>query len=284
MSGTGELFSSRFSNIDATSNPTEFVAYMDDANSMAFFRAAKRRTYELLALRSGERVLDVGCGAGEDVRAMAEIVGPTGSAVGIDASQTMIDAARRRSAESSAVVEFLVGDAEQLEFPDASFDACRADRVLQHLSSPSNAVAEMARVLRPGGRLVVFEPDNGGLLIDAPDKDVTRRITEFRGDVVRTGWIGRQLPRLFKSAGLVNVDVEVLPSPRTDYAPTNASLRLDYYAERAAEAGVISADQAARWSESLAEAAAAGCFFCVVTMFMVVGFRPSVLDAPSTTR
>jgi ubiquinone/menaquinone biosynthesis C-methylase UbiE len=274
MSATGEFFSSSFSNIDATSNPTEFVEYMDDANAMEFFRAAKRRTYELLALRSGDRVLDVGCGAGEDVRALADIVGPTGYAVGIDASQTMIDAARRRSADSSVVTEFAVGDAERLDFPDASFDACRADRVLQHLSTPADAVAHMARVLRPGGRMVVFEPDNGGLMIDAPDKQVTRRITAFRGDVVRTGWIGRQLPRLLKSAGLVNVAVEVLPSPRTDYTHTNASLRLDYYAQRAAEAGVISRDEAARWSASLASAAAAGCFFCVVTMFMVAGRKP----------
>jgi ubiquinone/menaquinone biosynthesis C-methylase UbiE len=271
MSVTGEFFSSSFSNIDATSNPTEFVHYMDDANSMEFFRAAKRRTYDLLALHPGERVLDIGCGAGEDVRALADIVGAAGVAVGIDASQTMIDAARRRTAESSVVADFFVGDAEHLDFPDASFDACRADRVLQHLTTPSNAMAEIARVLRPGGRVVVFEPDNGGLLIDAPDKEVTRRITAFRGDVVRTGWIGRQLPRLFKSAGLLNVEVEVMPSPRTDYTHTNASLRLDYYAQRAAEAGVIGFDEAARWSESLAAAAAAGCFFCVVTMFMVAG-------------
>jgi ubiquinone/menaquinone biosynthesis C-methylase UbiE len=271
---TGEFFSSSFSNIDATSNPTEFVHYMDDANSMEFFRSAKRRTYDLLALRPGEHVLDVGCGAGEDVRALADIVGPAGHAVGIDASRTMIDAARRRSADSSVVADFFVGDAEHLDFPDASFDACRADRVLQHLTTPANAVAQMARVLRPGGRLVVFEPDNGGLMIDAPDKEVTRRITAFRGDVVRTGWIGRQLPRLFKTAGLSNVEVEVMPSPRTDYAHTNASLRLDYYAQRAAEAGVISFDEAARWSESLAAAAATGCFFCVVTMFMVTGRKP----------
>src|SRR5258706_12468739 len=116
MSVTGEFFSSSFSDIDATSNPTEFVHYMDDANSMEFFRAAKRRTYDLLALRPGERVLDVGCGAGEDVRALADIVGPAGYAVGIDASQTMIDAARRRSAASSVVADFLVGAAEHLSF------------------------------------------------------------------------------------------------------------------------------------------------------------------------
>jgi ubiquinone/menaquinone biosynthesis C-methylase UbiE len=271
MSVTGECFSSSFSNIDATSNPTEFVHYMDDANAMEFFRAAKRRTYELLALRPGERVLDVGCGAGDDVRALADIVGPAGYAAGIDASQTMIDAARQRAADSSVVADFLVGDAENLNFADGSFDACRADRVLQHVTTPSKAVGQMARVLRPGGRVVVFEPDNGGLMIDAPDKEVTRRITAFRGDVVRTGWIGRQLPRLFKSAGLMDVTVEVLPSPRTDYEHTNASLRLDYYAQRAAEAGVISPDEAARWSESRAAAAAGGCLFLGVTMGLVGG-------------
>jgi ubiquinone/menaquinone biosynthesis C-methylase UbiE len=274
MSVTGEFFSSSFSNIDATSNPTEFVHYMDDANSMEFFRAAKRRTYDLLTLRPGERVLDVGCGAGEDVRALAGIVGPAGYAAGIDASQTMIDAARQRSTDTSVAAEFFVGDAEHLDFADDSFDAARADRVLQHLTNPSNAVSEMARVVRPGGRVVVFEPDNGGLMIDAPDKEVTRKITAFRGDVVRTGWIGRQLPRLFKRTGLLNVEVEVLPSLRTDYPHTNASLRLDYYAQRAAEAGVISLDEAARWSESLAAAAAAECFFCVVTMFLVAGRKP----------
>lgn len=271
---TGPYFSSSFSNIDAASNPTEFVHYMDDANAMEFFRAAKRRTYELLALRPGDQVLDVGCGAGEDVRAMAEIVGPTGRAVGVDSSTTMVEAARQRSADNAVRAEFYVGDAEHLDFPGASFDGCRADRVLQHLSRPADAVADMVRVLRPGGRLVVFEPDTGALMIDGPDRELTRRITEFRGGVVRSGWIGRQLPRLFKAAGLAKVEVAVLPSPRTDYRHTNASLRLDYYAAAAATAGVVSVDEARRWSASLAAAAAADCFFCVVIMFMVVGRKP----------
>lgn len=268
---TDTHFSSSFSNIDATSNPTEFVHYMDDANAMDFFRAAKARTHELLALRTGEHVLDVGCGAGDDVRALAEIVGPTGRAVGIDSSQTMVDAARQRSTDSQLPVAFRVGDAQQLDFPDASFDACRTDRVLQHLSRPARAVSEMVRVLRSGGRLVALEPDTGGLMIDAPDREVTRKITDFRGNVVRSGWIGRQLPRLCKDAGLSDVEVTVLPSPRTDYVHTNWSLRLDYYAQSAAAAGVISVDEAGQWSASLATAAAAGRFFCVVMMFMVVG-------------
>src|SRR5690348_15062672 len=95
--GDGSTFSSSFSNIDAATNPTEFVRFMDDANSMEFFRSAKERTYTLLALQAGNRVLDVGCGTGDDVRALARIVGPTGRVVGVDSSQTMIEAARRRA-------------------------------------------------------------------------------------------------------------------------------------------------------------------------------------------
>jgi ubiquinone/menaquinone biosynthesis C-methylase UbiE len=267
------LFSSSFSNIDAAANPTQFVDFMDDANAMEFFQAAKQRSYALMALQLGHHVLDVGCGTGDDVRAMAQLVGPTGHCVGVDSSTTMIEAARQRTRPDEPV-EFLVGDAERLDLPDDSFDACRADRVLQHLSDPPRALLNMVRVLRPGGRLVVFEPDTGALLIDADPRDVTRKIINFRGDAVRSGWIGRQLPRLFKEIGLVGVDVAVMPSPRTDYAHTNSSLRLDYYAQRAVKAGVISAAEAEHWSASLAERAAAGTFFCLVTMFMVSGRKP----------
>jgi len=266
---TEAYFSAQFSDIDAANNPAEYVHYMDDANAMEFFRAAKQRTYDALALRDGDHVLDLGCGAGDDVRAMWERVGPTGRSVGLDRSKTMVEAARGRAADGQ--IEFVVGDAEHLDFASESFDACRADRVLLHVSDPRQAVSEMARVLRPNGRVVAFEPDTGGLLIDAPDKEVTRRIINFRGDVVRSGWIGRQLPRLMKHTGLVDVDVTVLPSPRTDYAQTNASLHLDSYAQRAAEAGLITTRQAMDWSESLASAAASGHFFCVVTMFLVFG-------------
>jgi len=270
---SGSTFSGSFSNIDTARDPAEYVRCMDDANAMEFFRTAKEHTYALLALPTGNHVLDVGCGTGDDVRALAQLVGPTGRAVGLDSSVTMIDAARLRSAGQTGV-EFRIGDAQRLDFADATFDACRTDRVLQHLSDPALAVHEIVRVLRPGGRLVAFEPDTGGLLLDAPDKALTRKILNFRSDAVRSGWIGRQLQRLFKTAGLINVEVLVLPSPRSDYAHTNASLRLDYYAKCAADAEVISHAEAARWSESLAAWAADGFFFCLVTMLVVIGRKP----------
>src|SRR5215470_20117561 len=123
---SGPTFSGNFSNIDTARDPSEFVRFMDDANAMEFFRSAKERTFGLLALQAGHHVLDVGCGAGDDVRALARIVGPSGRSVGIDSSQTMIVAARERTA-GEAGIEFRIGDAERLDFPDNSFDACRTD-------------------------------------------------------------------------------------------------------------------------------------------------------------
>src|SRR5215831_18597125 len=109
----GSTFSGSFSSIDTARDPAEYVRFMDDANAMEFFRTAKEHTYALLALQAGEHVLDVGCGTGDDVRALAEIVGPTGLALGLDSSLTMIGEARQRS-EGRTGVEFRVGDAQRL--------------------------------------------------------------------------------------------------------------------------------------------------------------------------
>jgi ubiquinone/menaquinone biosynthesis C-methylase UbiE len=263
-----------FSEVDRAARPEAFVQFMDDANSMPFFQAAKEQTYTGLELQPGDHVLDVGCGAGTDVRAMADLVGPTGRAVGVDGSATMIAAAQGRVAGSGLPIEFLVGDAHRLDFPDASFDGCRTDRVLLHLDDPAQVVQEIARVLRPGGRAVSLEPDGGGLLVDAVDRDTTTRILEHRSRAVRSGWIGRSLPRLFRAAGLTDVSVRVLPSPRFDFEETNTSLRLFQHANDAVAAGVITTDAAERWKASLLDDAARGDFFCLVTMFLVVGRKP----------
>jgi ubiquinone/menaquinone biosynthesis C-methylase UbiE len=101
---------------------------------------------ERLNISPGDRVLDVGCGTGNDVRMLASLVGPTGWVTGIDLSKTMI-VAHERSRASSLPVSFALGDARSLDFPDNPFDACRCETVLMHLDgSPARAIAEMARV------------------------------------------------------------------------------------------------------------------------------------------
>ena len=183
MSDQGPTYA--WTNIDRTADPGTFVGYLDAISGLDFARAYKQQTFALLGLRRGDRVLDVGCGTGDDARALAQIVGPTGRVVGLDASAAMIDEARQRSDGLGLPLEFLVGDAHRLDFADATFDGARADRTFQHLEDPERALAELARVTRPDGAVVVAGPDWGTLIVDAPDQVTTRRVLAAVADGTR---------------------------------------------------------------------------------------------------
>ncbi|MGZ5241956.1 MAG: class I SAM-dependent methyltransferase [Caldimonas sp.] len=108
------------------------------------------------ALAPGERVLDVACGTGLVSFAAARAVGAHGRVSGIDLSGRMVDAARERGRRCEAPnVAFARMDAEKLDLPDASFDVAVCALGLMYLPAPEQALREMRRVLRPGGRLVV---------------------------------------------------------------------------------------------------------------------------------
>jgi ubiquinone/menaquinone biosynthesis C-methylase UbiE len=262
-----------FQDVDRTGDAGSFVVYLDTVGSVAAVQAYKQRILGALGLRAGMHALDVGCGTGDDVRAMAAIVGSTGRAVGIDVSEGLLGEARRRADEAGVVVEFHAGDAHALPFADATFDVVRTERVLQHVLDPARVLAEMARVARPGGHVVAAEPDWQTLVIDAPDRQLLRRILDARSDRARNGWIGRQLPRLFRDARLSNVGVSAETLIVTDPALADALFELRLCARQAAVEGVVSDDEAQRFVAELDRAAAAGRFFAAATGFVAVGTR-----------
>jgi ubiquinone/menaquinone biosynthesis C-methylase UbiE len=114
----------------------------------------QRLMLDLLGNVTGARILDIGCGDGALVRALAA---RGAIAVGVDPDPVMLAAARRLAAEAHVPATFLEGRAENLPFPDASFDVVTAMTVLCFVPDAKGALREMARVLRPGGRLVLGE-------------------------------------------------------------------------------------------------------------------------------
>lgn len=128
-------------------------------------RSHSRRTVENSAgylvpqLTTGRSVLDIGCGPGTITVGLAERVAP-GEVVGIDREPAPLASARTVAAEKGLTnVDFAVGDAYALDFPDDSFDIVHAHQVLQHLTDPVGALVEMRRVCRPAGVVAVRDAD-----------------------------------------------------------------------------------------------------------------------------
>lgn len=261
-----------FTNLNTSVRPQALVQSQDALNHQGETQAYKRRMYELLAPQPGDTLLDAGCGMGGDVFALAVPVGPTGRVVGVDRGEVMVAEARTRAKGLGLPVEFQVGDITRLDFPDDTFDGCRADRVLHHLDDPARALAELARVARPGGRVVVAEPDFEMGLFDHPDRALARRMVDFTADAtVRNGRVARHLYALFRKQGLADVAVEGFVVVLTDLPTARAITMHDAVLERAVAAGVFTDAEAATWVAGLEAAERDGCFLMSGGGYIVSG-------------
>jgi ubiquinone/menaquinone biosynthesis C-methylase UbiE len=135
----------------------------------------RARTLALLAPQPGETVLDVGSGPGFLVASLAEAVGPDGAVHGLDPSAPMNAAARSRSAEFPWV-SIDEGDALSLPYPDGTFDAAVSTQVYEYVGDVPGALAELRRVVRPGGRVLLLDTDWDSVVWHAADRALHRRI------------------------------------------------------------------------------------------------------------
>jgi arsenite methyltransferase len=135
--------------------PEELAAVPDSAVESF---AGVANPFSLGGLEPGERVLDLGSGAGTDSLVAARMVGPEGRVTGIDMTPEMLDKARRSAAEMGAEnVEFVESEAEALPFADASFEVVISNGVIDLIPDKDAVFSELFRVLKPGGRIQVAD-------------------------------------------------------------------------------------------------------------------------------
>lgn len=263
-----------FGDVDsATEDAGHFIQYLDAARKSPAIAQGKQWILDHLGLASGQWALDVGCGTGEDVVAMAALIAPDGRANGLDSSKAMVSEAIRRHGDLDGV-SFVPGDAQELPFDAQTFDACRAERTLQHVDDPERAVAEMARVLRPGGRIALIEPDWEGLLIEGADPRLSRTIWGARLDAFRQARIGRRLRGLLARNGFVDVTFEASIGLLTQLALAERNFEFSKAASEAAEAGAVSDRDATHWLDDLRQADSESRFFCSALSFRAAGQKP----------
>ena len=130
---------------------------MNDVLSMGLHRAWKAYTVAVAAVQPGMQVLDIAGGTGDLARAFAKRAGPTGRVVLTDINEAMLRTGRDRLIDAGVVLPTTVCDAEELPFPDGHFDLVSVAFGLRNMTHKDAALAEMCRVLKPGGKLLVLE-------------------------------------------------------------------------------------------------------------------------------
>lgn len=257
---------SGFPAVDRAGDAERYIEYLDAQAATPFWQGVKKETVDALQLRHGTAALDVGSGTGEEVRHMAAAAG---AAVGVDASKVLVDEARRRTGPEYEA-RFEVARAEELPFPDESFDGVRVERTLQHVDDLGGAVSEMWRVARPGARIVAIEPDWDTLVIDAGPLAATRAVCRAWADSMRNPAAGRQVARRLRKLGAVEVTVEPRAAALTELAFAEQQYGLSELASNA-----LSPAAARGWLGTLRERDEAGAFLAAATYFLVTARKPS---------
>jgi len=260
-----------FTDVDASRSGEFFIEFLDARTGIEGERVGKDLVFSLLELEPGMAVIDVGCGAGDDAREIAGLLGPHGRVVGLDASIAMVEESQRRATEGALPIDFIHGDAYDLSYPAGSFDRARADRVFIHLKNPAQALAEMVRIVKPGGRIVVTDVDMGTAWVDSAHRDTTCKVLTSFNDSLGADWVGRSLPRMFHEAGLLDVEC-VTRMLRANLAFLRRLI--GGHVSSPSIAGSFAPGELDEWWQDLASADAAGHFHFGFGVFTTVGRRP----------
>ena len=157
---------------------------MNDLMSAGMHRLWKRFTIDQSGVRPGQKVLDIAGGTGDLARAFQERVGPGGTVLLTDINASMLARGRDRMLDEGRVIEVVRCDAERLPFPDCTFDCVSVAFGLRNMTHKDRALAEMFRVLRPGGRLLVLEFSKVWSPLDPLYRLYTMKLLPAMGKVV----------------------------------------------------------------------------------------------------
>lgn len=263
-----------FEAVDSEADSSWCARCLTGQMGQPFHQEVTRRVFAAVRAQPGIRILDVGCGLGSDALALAALVGPQGRVVGIDPSETLLVEARASVGSDVLPVEFVQGDATALPFPDASFDGAYAIRVFQHLAAPEVAFSEMVRVLRPGGRLAIADPDHETTVFDVSEREIARLFLTWRAFTIRNGWIARHIAALARAHGLAEISITPLTKVETDYDTANALMGYEGAVPLAVADGALKADEGARLIASLHQAQDSGRFLVATTHFLTSATKP----------
>jgi ubiquinone/menaquinone biosynthesis C-methylase UbiE len=237
--------------------------------------AQRCQVLRALQLREGEQVLDVGVGPGLLAYDMAASVGPEGQVCGIDISEDMLAMAKKRCADQPWT-EYQRADAIHLPYPENSFDAAVSTQVYEYVADIPAAIAELYRVTRPGGRVVVLDTDYSSLVIHTRDEARMKRVLSAWDEHFIHAGLPRILSGHLRDAGFAIRQREVIPMFNPEYHEnTYAKRALGMMASFAVGRRGVSQDEANAWLAEFAELGKQGKFFFSLNRYLFIADKLS---------
>ncbi|MGD9543925.1 MAG: methyltransferase domain-containing protein [Methylocystis sp.] len=245
---------------------------LDFMNGTPFFKRYKQETWDALRISGNSRILDVACGVGFDVIALARRF-PHADVYGLDPSQGFLGLARER-ALGLPNARFIGGDSRHLPFADGQFDGVRIDRSLQHISAPLQALREMVRVTRKGGRIVVAEPDWGTFFVYNGNLAAGAKIAGLWEQSFANPYIGREIGALLQACGVESLRCSAHALAVSSLEAANVIFDLTRVTENCVEANVLALDEAEDWRAAAKTAARNGAFLACLNIMLWDGSIP----------
>ena len=236
----------------------------------------RAQVLSVLAARPGERIVDIGVGPGLLAFDLAQMVGPEGRVVGLDISEPMLKMARTRAA-ALPQAEFQKSDAMQLDLPDSSFDAAVSTQVYEYVPDMPKALAELRRILKPGGRALILDTDWDSIVWHASDADLMRRVLKCWDDHLADPHLPATLPTQLRRAGFSLQRVEMIPMLSVGYQPYSYAAGImraihGFVRSNAARHGLSEAEVQA-WHDDQMRLAERGEFFFSLNRYLFVAGR-----------
>ncbi len=209
--------------------------------------AQRETALRLLAPQIGERILDIGCGPGLTSQALGEAVGASGSVWAVDISEPMLGLARQRC-HALPQVRFANVDVTHLPQADGSIDMALATQVYEYVPDIAQALQELARVLRPGGRALLVDTDWESAVWASRDDARMRRVIDTWNQHIPWPQLPRSLMQALRRAGFNDVQVQVMPLLNTHFdAQTYSAGMLDVIGAFVTGRAGLSAQDVADW-------------------------------------
>lgn len=262
-----------YANIDDSPSANYLINAMQELNALSQIQNIKKNAIALLDIKPEDKVIEVGCGLGDDIVAISNLLGDQGSVIGVDRSNLMLNEARKKIQKANVQLEN--ADAATLRFPDNFFDIGYADRLLISQQDPDKVLGELVRVVKPHGKICITDIDLGSIVMYPYHPKLTPMLLARVQEMDTNSYIGRELKHKFIQNDLINL--QVVASTYLVQSFNTIKKMVDYprIIHDLSLLGRCSENEALGLLQSIYDAENRGEFLYSIGFFTVVGTKPS---------